>query len=97
MTGRYPHLCLSFKLLNSVIAFPALHLLIMNIGREKEEYMQIVFTCCLFFLRVVVLDKVTDFILFLGQLTITAGLGKSHVYLLNSFAIIYAVLPGCFY
>ena len=97
MTGRYPHLRLSFKLLNSFIAFPALHLLIMNIGREKEEYMQIVFTGCLYFLRVVVLDKVTDFILFLGQLTITAGLGKSHVYLLNSFAIIHAVLPGCFY
>ena len=30
-----------------------------------------------FHFRVVVLDKVTDFILFLGQLTITAGLGES--------------------
>ena len=43
MTGRYPHLRLFFKLLNSFIAFSALHLLIMNIGRNKEEYMQIVF------------------------------------------------------
>ena len=44
MTGRHPHLRLSFKLLNSFIAFPALYLLIMNIGRDKEEYMQIVFS-----------------------------------------------------
>ena len=29
--------------------------------------------------RVVVLDKVTDFILFLGQLSITAGIGKCYI------------------
>jgi len=29
-----------------------------------------------FLLRVVVLDKVTDFVLFLAQLTIVAGLGE---------------------
>ena len=31
---------------------------------------------CFLFLRVVVLDKVTDFVLFLSQLTIVAGLGE---------------------
>ena len=33
----------------------------------------------LYLLRVVVLDKVTDFVLFLSQLTITAGLGECRV------------------
>jgi len=40
---------------------------------EKE------FTCimsCLFVFRVVVIDKVTDFILFIGQLSITFGIGN---------------------
>ena len=43
----------------------------------------------------VVLDKVTDFILFLGQLTITAGLGESHVHCQSyntfSFWLLYKV------
>ena len=34
---------------------------------------------CFLLLRVVVLDKVTDFVLFLSQLTIVAGLGESCV------------------
>lgn len=53
----------------------------MKLSAVSRYYSSVPF--CFFFVRVVVLDKVTDFILFLGQLTITAGLGESFLLLLH--------------